>query len=77
MEIVHSSAVEATEPWIVSIYASAENKEAEEFFSQLSTSYDKRVQLSLGKVHKACQKQREPVSKWGTKVLQSYSTLVL
>lgn len=53
MEILHSSAVEATELCIVSIYAYAENKAAE-FFSQLSTSYDKRVQLSLSRVHKAC-----------------------
>lgn len=53
MEIVHSSAVEPTGPCIVSIYACAKKKEAEEFFSQLSTLYDKRVQLSLGKVHKS------------------------
>lgn len=57
MEILHSSAVEATGLCIVSIYAYAENKAAE-FFSQLSTSYDKRVQLSLSKVHKACHAKR-------------------
>lgn len=41
-EIVHSSAVEA--PWlcIVTIYVCAENKEAAEFFSQLSTLYNKK-----------------------------------
>lgn len=62
-EIVHSSAVEAPCPCIVTIYVCAENKEAAEFFSQLSTLYNKRVHLSLGKVHKACQMQREAVSK--------------
>lgn len=62
-EIVHSSAVEAPWPCIITIYVCAENKEAAEFFSQLSTLYNKRVQLSLGKVHKACQTQREAASK--------------
>lgn len=70
MEILYSSAVEATGPCIVSIYASAESKEAKEIFSKLSTLFDKREQLLLGQVHKACQRQRKIVSKCGTKVLQ-------
>lgn len=70
MEILHSSAVEATGPRTVSIYASAESKEAKEIFSKLSTLFDKGEQLSLDKVHKACQRQRKIVSKCRTKVLQ-------
>lgn len=70
MEILHSSAVEATGPRTVSIYASAESKEAKEIFSKLSTLFDKGEQLSLDKVHKAFQRQRKIVSKCRTKVLQ-------
>lgn len=49
---------------VLSLFMSVlRTKKQQNFFSQLSTLYNKRVQLSLGKVHKACQMQREAVFK--------------
>lgn len=49
---------------VLSLFMSVlRTKKQQILFSQLSTLYSERVQLSLGKVHKACQMQREADSK--------------
>lgn len=73
VEIQHSSAVEETGSCIVTICACVESKESEDFFSQLSTLFDERKQLSPHRVHKAKKNSLQMMNESFTIVLHPYT----